>query len=145
MQSTFYFKIVGQAPANTFQKNSAYFLSLLISMLSGHDLAPQLSLPNHSLQAVEQEGNMIFTYTQLEKIFRVGRLSLSSTELDDRAAWLRGMIQGSRMEMKNWMDFAVFNNANPTWSMKLSFNATQALWSGWFASRVTPERITKTM
>ncbi len=44
---------------------------------------------------------MIFTYAQLEKIFRVGRLSLSSTELDARAAWLRGMIQGSRMEMKD--------------------------------------------
>ncbi len=64
---------------------------------------------------------MIFTYAQLEKIFRVRRLSLSSTDLDARAGWLCGMIQGSGMEIKEWMDFAVFNKANPDLEYELEF------------------------
>lgn len=54
---------------------------------------------------------MILTHTQLEKIFRVRRLT--PTELDARATWLYGMIQGSGMEIKHWRDFAVFNQSNP--------------------------------
>ena len=62
---------------------------------------------------------MILTHAQLAKIFRVRRLS--STELDARAGWLRGMIQGSGLEMKDWMDFARFNKANPNLEYEAEF------------------------
>ena len=45
----------------------------------------------------------------LKKIFPTK--GLSAEELKDRGAWLRGMILGSGMEMKGWVDWFYFNNS----------------------------------